>query len=53
LNTWDRFEIPRPFATLHLCIDEPVFVPRKMSDAAMEDLRLDIEKRLSEVTPIP
>jgi hypothetical protein len=53
LNTWDRFEIPKPFATLHLCIDEPIFVSRKISDTVIENLRLDIEKRLSEITPIP
>lgn len=51
LKTWDSFEIPKPFSTLHLCIDAPIFVPRKCSDEELENMRAEMEKKLSLITP--
>lgn len=51
LKTWDSFEIPKPFSTMYLCIDAPIYVPRKIEDEELELLRCEIEKNLSHITP--
>ncbi len=45
-NTWDRFQIPLPFARCHLVIAKPVRVPRESSDAEREELRQKLETTL-------
>jgi len=52
LKTWDRFEIPKPFSCIHLSIDEPLHIPRKISDEDFEQMRLTIENDLSQPAPI-
>jgi lysophospholipid acyltransferase (LPLAT)-like uncharacterized protein len=51
LKTWDRFEIPKPFSCIHLSVDEPICIPRHISDEDFENLRLSLEKELSQPTP--
>lgn len=51
LKTWDSFEIPKPFSTLHLSIDAPVFIPRRAEEAELEVLRTEVENILSFLTP--
>lgn len=48
LKTWDRFEIPKPFSKIYLCIDEPIYIARHASAEELEALRLDLEKELSQ-----
>jgi lysophospholipid acyltransferase (LPLAT)-like uncharacterized protein len=47
LKTWDKFELPKPFSSLHITINEPVFVSRRVEADALEELKLSIEKQLS------
>jgi lysophospholipid acyltransferase (LPLAT)-like uncharacterized protein len=36
MNSWDRTQIPRPFATVAISIGQPFHVPREADDAAIE-----------------
>jgi lysophospholipid acyltransferase (LPLAT)-like uncharacterized protein len=42
-RSWDRLVLPRPFATIHVNIGEPIRVPREADAAALETLRLQLE----------
>jgi lysophospholipid acyltransferase (LPLAT)-like uncharacterized protein len=45
-RSWDRTQIPKPFATVALAVGEPFDVPRDASDAALDSARLQLEERL-------
>jgi lysophospholipid acyltransferase (LPLAT)-like uncharacterized protein len=49
---WDRFLIPRPFSRIHLFYGEPVFVPRDLDAASLDQLSLRLEDRLNTLTSI-
>ncbi|MEO8679147.1 MAG: lysophospholipid acyltransferase family protein [Vicinamibacterales bacterium] len=46
LNSWDRGQIPTPFTTVAIAIDEPLYVPRDADDAALEEWRRRLEQAL-------
>src|SRR6185436_19161158 len=46
LRSWDRAQIPKPFATVGLAIGEPLDVARDLDDQGLEDARLSLETRL-------
>ncbi len=48
LKTWDSFEIPKPFSCIYLAVDEAVAIPRKIDAQEFENIRLQIEKDLSQ-----
>jgi lysophospholipid acyltransferase (LPLAT)-like uncharacterized protein len=52
LRSWDRTQIPKPFATVSLAVGEPLYVARDADDAALESARLEVERRLSEVEDV-
>ncbi len=43
LRSWDRTQIPKPFATVALAIGEPFVVPADADDAALERWRAHLE----------
>jgi lysophospholipid acyltransferase (LPLAT)-like uncharacterized protein len=45
-NSWDRTQIPKPFATVALAMGEPLEVPAGAGDDALEAARLELESRL-------
>jgi lysophospholipid acyltransferase (LPLAT)-like uncharacterized protein len=47
LGSWDRTQIPKPFATVSLAIGEPMYVPRDADDKAVESAIADLERRLA------
>lgn len=48
LRSWDRFIIPKPFATLRVTLNEPLYPQMEVhNDAAVETFRKSIEERLS------
>ena len=47
LNSWDRTQIPKPFATMAIAIGEPMDVPADADDAALEGTRRAVEERLA------
>lgn len=46
LRSWDRTQIPKPFADVAIAIGEPLEVPTDADDAALERARLELETRL-------
>jgi lysophospholipid acyltransferase (LPLAT)-like uncharacterized protein len=49
LRSWDRFQIPLPFAKCELRFGEAVFVPREISDEEKEKLREKLRVSMSEL----
>ncbi len=49
-KTWDRFQIPLPFARCEMIIEKPLRVPREADDAAREALRQQLERTLKEMS---
>jgi len=45
-KSWDRFQIPLPFARCELILQEPILVPREADEAHREALRLALETSL-------
>ncbi len=46
LRSWDRTQIPKPFANVALAIGEPLYVPREADEAGLEQARVELERRL-------
>jgi lysophospholipid acyltransferase (LPLAT)-like uncharacterized protein len=46
LNSWDRTQIPKPFALVALVVGEPFDVPADATDAGIEAARRTLEQRL-------
>jgi len=46
VKSWDRFQIPLPFACCEVCVGLPIVVPRDATDAQREELRRELERRL-------
>ena len=51
LRSWDRTQIPRPFATVALAIGEPLEVARDATDDELEGARRTLEQRLKALEP--
>jgi lysophospholipid acyltransferase (LPLAT)-like uncharacterized protein len=45
-NSWDRTQIPKPFATVAIAVGEPLEVPADAGDEGLEAARQDLEARL-------
>jgi lysophospholipid acyltransferase (LPLAT)-like uncharacterized protein len=46
LNSWDRTQIPKPFATVAIVVGEPFYVARDADAAGVEASRRSLEARL-------
>jgi lysophospholipid acyltransferase (LPLAT)-like uncharacterized protein len=46
LNSWDRFRIPKPFTRATVRIAPPLYVPADADDAALEELRQQLQRTL-------
>lgn len=49
LRSWDRSVIPPPFAKVTVLWSEPIEVPRRLDEAGIEEYRLRVEERLTEL----
>jgi lysophospholipid acyltransferase (LPLAT)-like uncharacterized protein len=49
LRSWDRTQIPKPFATVAMAIGEPLYVERERDEAGLEAARVELERRLRAV----
>ena len=47
LGSWDRTQIPKPFADVAIAIGEPIEVSPDADDAALEQARLALERQLN------
>jgi hypothetical protein len=46
LNSWDRTQIPKPYATVALAVGEPFDVPLDLDESGIEAARRSLESRL-------
>lgn len=46
LKSWDRTQIPKPFATVALAVGSPIEVPREADEALLEAKRVEVEESL-------
>lgn len=49
-TSWDRFQVPMPFARVSVIFDEPFYVPDNRSAEAFERVRARLAERLGRVT---
>ena len=50
VKSWDRFQIPLPFACCEVCVGKAIHVPQNASDAEREELRRQLEAELRAIT---
>jgi lysophospholipid acyltransferase (LPLAT)-like uncharacterized protein len=50
VKSWDRFQIPLPFARCDVNVGKPIRVPRDCSDEQRELLRQELERTLREMS---
>jgi lysophospholipid acyltransferase (LPLAT)-like uncharacterized protein len=48
-NSWDRFMVPKPFSKVFLRVAPPIVVPRRLDEAAFENLRQNVEMQIKEL----
>jgi lysophospholipid acyltransferase (LPLAT)-like uncharacterized protein len=46
LKSWDRTQIPKPFTTVAMAIDTPLYVPRDADESQLEEWRVKLERSL-------
>jgi lysophospholipid acyltransferase (LPLAT)-like uncharacterized protein len=46
VKSWDRFQIPLPFARCEMVLNQPIMVPRGASEGEREELRTELERSL-------
>jgi lysophospholipid acyltransferase (LPLAT)-like uncharacterized protein len=51
LASWDRTQIPKPFARVGIVIGEPFYVPPDADEAAVESFRAGLDDRLKALEP--
>jgi hypothetical protein len=50
LKSWDKFQIPLPFARCEITVGKIMLVPREISDAERESLRRQLETEMRAIT---
>ncbi|MBQ7396744.1 MAG: lysophospholipid acyltransferase family protein [Lentisphaeria bacterium] len=50
LKSWDRFQLPKPGATITLVLRGPFYAPQNASADELEKFRSEIENKLREIT---
>jgi hypothetical protein len=50
MGSWDRFQVPLPFAYCTVDVGEAIRVPREATDAEREALRLKLEESMKAIT---
>lgn len=50
LNSWDRFEIPRPFTQCAVNFGSPIYVPKDAGESVLATVQNEIEERLNRIT---
>ena len=49
-NSWDNFQIPKPFSTITLILGDPIDIPPNLDEAGLEEWRLKAEQALMAIT---
>ena len=45
-NSWDKYQVPFPFAKAPVVFGEPIYVPKDLPEESIEDYRLEVENEL-------
>ncbi len=48
LDSWDRYMIPKPFSSVVIAYTEPMWIPEGTAGEALDELRLEFERRLND-----
>jgi lysophospholipid acyltransferase (LPLAT)-like uncharacterized protein len=51
LKSWDRMQIPKPFARVHVRFAPPIFVPGDADEATLNSKRAELQTALDSVSP--
>ena len=51
LRSWDRFQVPLPFARCELSFGPPIRVPRRASAEELEAIRARLEAEMNRLNP--
>jgi hypothetical protein len=51
MKSWDRTQIPKPFATVGIAIGSPFYVASDADDHAIESARQLLDQRLRDLEP--
>ena len=49
-KAWDKTILPKPFSKMVVDFDEPVFIPKDVTDEEFENIRCDLEAKLDQLT---
>ena len=49
VGSWDKPQIPKPFTTVKLMIEKPIYVAKDASDDELEEKRLDLQSVLEKL----
>jgi lysophospholipid acyltransferase (LPLAT)-like uncharacterized protein len=52
LRSWDRFQIPKPWAKVRLVLGKPIQIPENLSDEDIEKWRETVEDALNSISAI-
>ncbi len=47
-NSWDKHKLPKPFASVVICVGTPFLVPKKLSKAELEQVKIEFESKMLE-----
>ena len=50
LKSWDKFQIPKPWARVNLIIGDPIYVPQDLSDEEMKEWQIKVETQLNKIS---
>ena len=50
LKSWDRFQIPKPWAKVTAHIAKPIYIPGNLTEEELEKYRLEVEQKLRSMT---
>ena len=50
-NSWDRFQLPMPFARCDVAYGAPLQVPRELDDTQRAAIRAELKSRMDEINP--
>jgi lysophospholipid acyltransferase (LPLAT)-like uncharacterized protein len=49
VNSWDRFQIPKPFTQVRVEIAQPIFVPPDSDETELKLKRDELQRSLDEI----
>lgn len=49
-NAWDKTILPKPFSKMVVDFDDPVFIPKDVTDEEFETIRCELEAKLDQLT---